>query len=404
MEHAFKNISVIGTGPVGLISALALSKMTDFEITIFGPKLSNDILEKDTRTTAFMAPSIRLLDKCGIWKNCNQNASPLKHLRMIDDCGALIRAPECYFSAQELDMPFFAQNIPNSDLNKALIEMILNGNKITWAETKAVTNIENKAEEVLITTQEEKTYSADYCIGADGRNSICRQATSIETTKWDYDQTAIACAFTHSAPHQATSTEIHRTTGPMTLIPLKEYRSSLVWSLTPKEASRITALDDDEFSSLLFENSHAILGKITSVEPRKAFPITGLKLNKFAENRIALVGEAAHVIPPIGAQGMNLGLRDAAHLVDILKETPTNKVQISKITDTYNNARKTDIFSRTFVIDMLNKSLLLNNISLRSLRTTGLTILRNFKSMRQIIMQQGLGDEMSLPSLMKKQA
>lgn len=404
MEQSLKNISIIGTGPVGLISAIALSKMTDFKITLFGPKLSIDLLEKDTRTTAFMAPSIQLLDKCDIWKNCNQNASPLKHLRMIDDCGSLIRAPECYFSSQELDMPYFAQNIPNSDLNKALIEMILDENKITWIETEAVTNIENNKDNVLITTSEEKTHSADYCIGADGRNSICRQATSIETSKWDYDQTAIACAFTHSEPHKATSTEIHRTTGPMTLIPLEENRSSLVWSLTPKEASRITALDDDEFSSLLFENSHAILGEITSVEPRKAFPITGLKLDKFAENRIALVGEAAHVIPPIGAQGMNLGLRDAAHLIDILKNAVSNHDLIAKITDEYNKSRKTDIMSRTFVIDMLNKSLLLNNISLRSIRTAGLTILRNFKSMRQMIMQQGLGDEMNLPSLMKKQA
>ena len=404
MEPRLKTISVIGTGPVGLISAISLSKMTNFEITLFGPKLSDEILKKDTRTTAFMAPSIQLLDKCGIWKNCNQNASPLKHLRMIDDCGSLIRAPECYFSAQELDMPFFAQNIPNSDLNKALIEIILDDEKINWIETRAVTKIDNKPEEALITTSEGNTYSADYCIGADGRNSICRQATSIETNKWEYDQTAISCAFTHSVPHNATSTEIHRTTGPMTLIPLEEYRSSLVWSLTPKEATRITTLSDEEFKTLLFEYSHAILGKITSLAPRKAFPITGLKLNKFAENRIALVGEAAHVVPPIGAQGMNLGLRDAAHLVDILKVIPSAKTQITTITDEYNKTRKTDIYSRTFVIDLLNKSLLLNNISLRTIRSAGLSILRNVKSMRQMIMQQGLGDEMSLPSLMKKEA
>lgn len=401
MRHPISDIAIIGTGPVGLITAIALAKETNFQINLFGLKPDEKFLAKDTRTTAFMAPSIILLENCSIWSDCKKNASPLKHLRMIDDCGSLIRAPDCHFSSQELDMPYFAQNIPNSDLNKALIKMISEENKITWIETEAVTNIENNKDNVLITTSEEKTHSADYCIGADGRNSICRQATSIETSKWDYDQTAIACAFTHSEPHKATSTEIHRTTGPMTLIPLEENRSSLVWSLTPKEASRITALDDDEFSRLLYENSHAILGEITSVEPRKAFPITGLKLDKFAENRIALVGEAAHVIPPIGAQGMNLGLRDAAHLIDILKNAPSNHDLIAKITDEYNKSRKTDIMSRTFVIDMLNKSLLLNNISLRSIRTAGLTILRNSKSMRQMIMQQGLGEKQSLPELMK---
>ena len=187
----------------------------------------------------------------------------------------------------------------------------------------------------------------------------------------------------------------------MTLIPLEEYRSSIVWSLKPEEAQAIETLSDEAFSALLYENSHAILGEITSIEPRKAFPISGLKCDKYAENRIALVGEAAHVIPPIGAQGMNLGLRDAAHLIDILIKHPDLSKSSNQITLHYNQSRKSDILSRTYVVDFLNKSLLLNNISLKSIRSAGLSIMRKCKSMRQFIMQQGLGDEHSLPSLMK---
>ncbi|GAA6212094.1 UbiH/UbiF family hydroxylase [Hyphomicrobiales bacterium 4NK60-0047b] len=401
MRHPTSNIAIIGTGPVGLITAITLAKETTFQINLFGPKPDENILAKDTRTTAFMAPSIILLENCGVWSDCKKNASPLKHLRMIDDCGSLIRAPDCHFSCDELNMSAFAQNIPNSDLNKALISRIENTDQIKWIETKAVTKVENIDDNIEITTQENETYRAELCVGADGKNSICRTATEIKTTEWQYDQTAIACSFTHSSAHNATSTEIHRKTGPMTLIPLEEHRSSLVWSLTPEDAKKIVVLDDQQFSSLLFKNSHAILGTITSVEPRVAFPISGLKLEKFAENKIALVGEAAHVIPPIGAQGMNLGLRDAAHLAEILKDHTSLKGQIRTIEEKYNVSRKADILSRTFVVDILNKSLLLNNISLKSVRSAGLTAMRNFKSLRQLIMQQGLGDEQSLPSLMK---
>ncbi len=401
MRHLTSDIAIIGTGPVGLITAITLAKETNFQINIFGPKPDEALLARDTRTTAFMAPSVKLLENCNIWADCKENASPLKHLRMIDDCGSLIRAPDCHFSCNELNMTAFAQNIPNSDLNKALISNIEKAPKINWIETKAVIKIENGADKVEITTSENDTYKAQLCVGADGKNSICRSVTQIKTTEWQYNQTAIACSFTHSTPHNATSTEIHRKTGPMTLIPLEENRSSLVWSLTPQDAKQIVSLNDEAFSSLLYENSHAILGTITSVEPRVAFPISGLKLEKFAENKIALVGEAAHVIPPIGAQGMNLGLRDAAHLAEILKEHTSLEAQINVIEEKYNHSRKSDISSRTFVIDILNKSLLINNISLKSMRSAGLTALRNFKSLRQLIMQQGLGDEQSLPKLMK---
>lgn len=401
MSHPISDIAIIGTGPVGLITAITLAKETNFQINLFGPKPDENFLAKDTRTTAFMAPSIVLLEKCNIWSDCKENASPLKHLRMIDDCGSLIRAPDCHFSCDELNMTAFAQNIPNSDLNKALISHIENTYQIKWIETQAVTKVKNIDDTIEITTQENETYRAELCVGADGKNSICRSATGIKTTEWQYDQTAIACSFTHQSPHNATSTEIHRKTGPMTLIPLEEHRSSLVWSLTPQDAEKVVALDDQQFSSLLYENSHAILGTITSVEPRVAFPISGLKLEKFAENKIALVGEAAHVIPPIGAQGMNLGLRDAAHLAEILKDHASLKGKIQTIEAKYNVSRKSDIFSRTFVVDILNKSLLLNNISLKTMRSAGLTALRNFKQLRQMIMQQGLGDEQSLPELMK---
>lgn len=426
-------IAIIGTGPVGLITALACAKglplgkenTTPPQICLFGPKPGKGQLEQDTRTTAFMQPSLNLLANLGILEKCHLNAAPLKHLCMIDDCGSLLRAPDCHFSAQELGLENFALNIPNKDLNRALIEAILSPQPdtapIKWVETSQVTSIKNTELEVIIETADGNSYNAAFLIGADGRNSISRAAADINATSWHYEQTALACSFTHRAPHNATSIELHRPTGPLTLIPLQanpeqeEFHASLVWSLTPGEAANMLDLEDQPFCQALFEASHGLYGEILSVGKRAAFPITGMKLDKLAANRIALVGEAAHVVPPIGAQGMNMGLADVAHLVDALaNQINNNPAPLSETTaleQAYNNARLIDVQQRTTAIDILNKSLLLSFLPLQAGRTLGLTLLNRFKPLRRFVMQSGLGSPVkpspssqnnpALPSLMR---
>lgn len=403
MTTTQNDIVIIGTGPVGLITAIAINQHTGFKITLIGPKPTSEQIARDTRTTAFMHPSLQMLETCGLKSLISENNAPLKHLRMIDDCGNLLRAPDCNFSASELGLDFFAQNIPNTTLLEALIAKISTTDKITWHETEKVTHIAPQKDQVNITTSEGDEISALLCIGADGRNSISREAANIETENWSYDQTAISCSFTHALPHKAVSTEIHRKTGPMTLIPLEEYHSSLVWSLNPAEATEVTKLNDDQFKDLLYQHSHAILGKITSTEKRVAFPISGLKVKTFAANRIALVGEAAHIVPPIGAQGMNLGLRDAAFLAELIKTTKLNS-DLSEFQEAYNKARRSDVWSRTTTIDLLNKSLLLPYLPLKALRTIGLNLIGTIKPLRQYIMQQGLGGSDTLPDMMRPPA
>lgn len=403
MTTITNDIVIIGTGPVGLITAIAITSHTERNITLIGPKPSPDQIARDTRTTAFMQPSLQMLESCGLNSLITQNDAPLKHLRMIDDCGNLLRAPDCNFSASELGLDYFAQNIPNTTLLKTLIDKISTSAKIHWHETEKVTSVTPHPTHIDIITNEGDKISALLCIGADGRNSISRAAANIETETWTYDQTAISCSFTHTLPHQAISTEIHRKTGPMTLIPLTEYHSSLVWSLKPDEAVEITKLNDEQFKDLLYKYSHAILGKITSAEKRVSFPISGLKVKSFAANRIALVGEAAHIVPPIGAQGMNLGLRDAAFLTELLQDVNLQE-DITEFEEAYNKARRSDVWSRTTTIDLLNKSLLLPYLPLKTIRTLGLNIINSMKPLRNYIMQQGLGGSDTLPKMMRSSA
>ena len=432
MTHPPEKLAIIGTGPIGLITALACARTLQRtrakgpQIILCGPKPTTDQLDKDTRTTAFMQPSLSMLENLAILETCQQNAAPLKHLRMIDDCGSLLRAPDCLFSASELGLETFALNIPNKDLNRALINAISNPPKdavpITWLETEAVTSITPHPDHVDIETREGKKFQAAFVIGADGRGSISRQAAGIAATSWQYDQTALACAFTHSAPHNATSIELHRRAGPLTLIPLQadpergEYHASLVWSLTPQEAENKLSLDDNSFCQQLFQASHGLYGEIKSAGKRVAFPISGMKLDKLAANRIALVGEAAHVVPPIGAQGMNMGMTDVAHLMDaiteIISKSSTPFTDPGRLEDEYNQARYNDVRQRTAAIDLLNKSLLFSYLPLQAGRAAGLSLMKALPPLRKYIMQQGLGggakagqsakSASSLPSLMRR--
>jgi len=154
---------------------------------------------------------------------------------------------------------------------------------------------------------------APLIVAADGQRSLCRSAAGIKTDTRDYPQVALTVSFAHSRPHRDTSTEFHTTSGPFTVVPLLGNRSSLVWVLDPIDAETIAALDDAALSQEIERRSHSILGKVTLEPGRGLFPLHVATARPFAAKRIALIGEAAHVIPPIGAQGLNLGLRDCRH-------------------------------------------------------------------------------------------
>lgn len=394
------DIAIVGTGPVGLIAALTLATKCTYQITLIGPCPTSEDLNKDTRTTAFMQPSINLLKNISVWHDCEISAAPLIGLRLIDDSGHILRAPDCDFNASELELDSFAQNIPNTDLMVSLIKQVNEKSQIQWIKTPSVKKVTPSDESVLLEYGSSQSIKAALCVAADGRNSLCRDAAAIKTSKWTYEQTAIACSFEHSRPHKGVSTEFHRKTGPMTLIPLKEYSSSLVWSLKPEQAKNISKLPTDQFCKNLTETSHSLLGDISDAGPRSIFPISSLRVNEFAANRIALVGEAAHTIPPIGAQGLNLGIRDCAYLAECLENLATDKDPgLDNVLNVYNKSRKIDVWSRTYMIDVLNKSLLLSFVPLKALRFVGLHILNQSPSLRQLIMQEGLGSHHTASSL-----
>ena len=394
--------AVIGAGPAGLATAVSLAT-AGCKTVLAGPPHAPDPARPDTRTTALLQASVQLLRNTGIWHHCENEAAPLNAIRLIDDTGRLLRAPEVLFECSELGGEPFGYNIANTALVAALYRRANELPNLTITETMGAVSIEPGDTAVSVTLAEGTVLTARLVAGADGRKSICRSAARIGTNEWRYPQMALAFNFSHGDPHQNCSNEFHRQAGPFTTVPLPGNRSSLVWVETPAEAERLMALPDSEVIAVMEQRLHGLLGAVTCVGPRAAFPLAGMMVNRFAANRIALVGEAAHVIPPIGAQGLNLGFRDAAALADHADKAIDKGADPGSggVMRGYDMARRADVGTRTVTVDLLNRSLISGFLPLHAARGIGLHVLRAAGPLRRFFMREGLSPQVRLPRLMR---
>jgi 2-octaprenyl-6-methoxyphenol hydroxylase len=377
---------VIGGGPAGLAAAIALAQASANAALI-----ARRAPYSDNRTTALLGGSVDLLQALGVWPRCQDNAAPLQAMRLVDDTGRLIRAPEVRFSSDEIGLDAFGYNIENRVLMEALEERAAELSNLTRFDDEADTITPEEAD-VAIRTGSGKSLSARLVIGADGRQSLCREAAGIGVRRRELNQAAVTFNISHSRPHRNISTEFHTTQGPCVFVPLPGDRCSVVWVAAPKEAERLIALSDDELSDAAERQSHSILGRI-HVEPgRHLFPLAIEQPREFAKARVALVGEAAHVVPPIGAQGLNMGLRDAADIADIVGHAMLSGEDpgAPQVLKRYGKARRADVLSRTFAIDIANRSLLSDFLPMQSLRAAGLHLIGSFGPLRRLAMREGL--------------
>lgn len=393
------DVAVVGAGPAGLIAGHAAAYF-GLSTAVLGPAAN----PADGRTAALFAGSVRLLKRLDLWDELSALAEPLTSIRIIDATGALLRAPEVLFRAEEIDLPAFGYNIANAALTAAL-EKRASG-RLTRILTAGVTGFDFGADAATLTTAEGQSVKARLVAAADGRASPTRTAAGIETSNWSYPQAAVVTTFAHSRPHDGISTEFHRRSGPLTVVPGRGQTSSLVWVETPEEARRLAGLSASDFASELRGHLSGLLGTLSAFQPRKLFPLAGQTALTLAQNRTALIGEAAHVIPPIGAQGLNLSFRDAATLAELasaaLKES--GDAGEPSMLARYDAARRPDITSRIWSIDLLNRSLLSSLTPVHLARGLGLFMLASFGQLRRSIMRGGIQPDMALPSLMREEA
>jgi 2-octaprenyl-6-methoxyphenol hydroxylase len=391
---------VVGGGPAGLTAAIALA-VSGVSTTLVARRPDRP----DNRTTALLAGSVAALDVLGVWQQCRDQAAALKTIRLVDDTPRLLRAPEVTFEAAEIGLDAFGYNIENRHLVAALEARASMLAHLTCIDAAAVT-VEISPDEVAVCLAGGQRLAARLVVGADGRKSLCRTAAGIETTAHGYPQAALTLNFAHARAHHGVSTEFHTETGPFTLVPLPGMRSSLVCVVEPDEAERLAGVDPRELSEIVERRSHSILGKVTVEPGRGVFRLAMESAERLAANRIALIGEAAHVLPPIGAQGLNLGLRDAAAISEVVvgARRAGEDIGSDEVLERYAWLRRADVASRAAAVDVLNRSLLTDFLPVQGLRGLALYLIDRVGPLRRALMREGAAPSTATPRLMRGEA
>lgn len=397
------DVIVAGAGPAGLAAACLLAQ-AGANVALVAPGVEAPPQTSDAirRTVALMQPAIRLLETIGVWTNeLKCNSAPLETLRLVDDTGSVFSAPTINFSCRELGEEPFGWNIPLDRLVAALHgAAVAAGVKLT---SGSATGWRMHAGKAHVTLDTGETLSAPVAIAADGRQSVLRAGAGITTTEWHYKQSALALSFSHSTPHRGVSIEFHKSSGPFTTVPLPGDRSSLVWLVRPQDVDGILALGPDDLAARLQLEMHGELGLITDVSTPAVIPMQGLTARTFAAGRLMLVGEAAHVVPPIGAQGLNMSLRDSAFAAEAITDAIRfgDDPGSEKLMAQYDARRRADVVPRQAVIDTMNRSLMSEFFPLHAARAAGMSLLQHIPPLRKRVMLEGLNPSGPLPRAMR---
>jgi 2-octaprenyl-6-methoxyphenol hydroxylase len=387
----FKAI-VVGAGPAGLAAACLLAH-DNIKTAVIAPEPPEDY-----RTTAVMDPAIRMLKYIGVWPGTiAEHCAPLKQLHIVDDTGNTVTAPRIEFASTELDLEAFGYNTPLSSLVPALKARAVELG-VTFIDATA-THFENIGHNACITTSDGKKYDAAVILAADGANSAIRNAAGFGLGTTKFDQSAMATSFAHSAPHDFISTEFHKSAGPFTTVPLPGNRSSLVWMDRPKRIEQLEFLSDADLAVEIQLETKGFLGRISDVGPRAVFAMRSQHAKPYAANRVMLVGEAAHQFPPIGAQGLNVSMRDAAHAADLILHA--DDAGSDSTMAEYNRLRQADVGPRTTAISVMNASLLSELLPATLARVAALTAATAIPPLRKFVMQQGLTPSLNVPFAMR---
>ena len=388
------DILISGGGIAGLIAAAAFGAAGHRVICVdpAPPVTEEGAAGSDLRTTAFLHPSIRLLERAGLWDRLSPHATPLQVMRIVDAGGTepTARLTRDFDAADISDAPF-GWNLPNWLLRREIATRLAEMENVSFRPGTGTAGLTARDSEALVTLSDGSHVSARLVVGADGRNSPVRAALGIGVKTTRYGQKALAFAVTHERPHDNVSTEIHRSGGPFTLVPLPDRdgkpSSAVVWMERGAEVARLMALDPQDFAAELNARSTGILGQLTQATRLSAWPIISQIASRFTGPRTALIAEAAHVVPPIGAQGLNMSLADLSLLVDLSQDDPGSRASL----DAFQRRRWTEARLRIAGIDLLNRASMIEARPLRDLRAAGLGAIYGIAPVRRLMMKAGLG-------------
>ena len=395
--RAETDILISGGGVAGLSAAAAFGS-AGFRVCCVDPAppvTSDSEAGADLRTTAFLHPSIPVLEAAGLWARLEPHAAALQIMRIIDAGGveAKPRVVKDFDAADLSDLPF-GWNLPNWLLRREMVARLAELPNVDFRPGTATARMVTRESGALVTLSDGTTVRARMVVGADGRNSMVRQALGIPVQTIRYGQKALAFAVHHPQPHNNVSTEIHRSGGPFTLVPLPDRdgrpRSAVVWMETGAQIARLQALSVAEFEAEMNLRSCQILGPLTLASPLTVWPIISQIAARMSGERTALMAEAAHVVPPIGAQGLNMSLADLRVLLELAQAAP-DRIGDAEMMESYHRKRHLEVQARVRGIDVLNRASMMGAQGLRDLRATALNALYSVTPVRKTLMRAGLG-------------
>lgn len=376
---------VVGGGLAGLAAAFAVAKagLNTVHLAPTGPR--------DQRTSALMLPSVAYLKDAGLIDSPSAFGHPLTSIRIIDATSRLLRAPETLFDSAEAGLEAFGWNFPNVRLS-ASFEAARTGlaNLVTLQTSLAA--LQSQGGHTRLTLSDGSLLEAALVVGADGKKSLVRAAAGIKAREHAFTQAALVCDLELGRPLGGTSVEFHYAHGPFTLVPAGGHRANLVWIDDLARLKSTQARGRETLREAFLEKSQRLFGDIGLATSAHIFPLSSLSVGHAGANGIVLVGEAAHAFPPIGAQGLNLGLRDVADLSAALAGIDTGAAGWGRaVSEDYAGRRAGDLARTGTMVDTLFRSLLTDMLPAQLLRAGGLWALKLLPPLRHQAFRLGMG-------------
>jgi 2-octaprenyl-6-methoxyphenol hydroxylase len=376
---------VVGGGLSGLAAVVAVAK-TGLNVIHVAPKSP-----VDRRTSALMMPSVQYLQDSGLIDDPAGLGVPLTQIRIIDATRRLLRAPETLFDSKEAGLDAFGWNFANTKLNAAFEAAKAAFDNIESIET-TVKDLKVGPGTSVLTLGNGEILETSLLVGADGKRSLVREEGNFRARENGFTQAALVCDLTLGRAIGGASIEFHYPQGPFTLVPAGDKRANLVWidDRTVLEAAQKSGAE--ALVATFLEKSMRLFGDIALASPAHVFPLSTISVDKAGADGVVLVGESAHAFPPIGAQGLNLGLRDVADLSEALEMVNGTEPGWAKaVSEDYASRRAGDLTRTGTLVDGLFRSLLADMLPAQALRAGGLWALKLMPGLRKQAFGIGMG-------------